>query len=173
MASFNANLGEIDIIARYERWQIFGSLTFKGAEPSLSVAKRLMFAHLYRVCDATRTPFNRLVWVVRRENGEKFGRLHYHYLIGGMNQPATKGFCFFLNDLWKKLPRCGFAIQKPFNQRLNGVGYVTKCLSGIDTLGGDFYESAKFGSPDTELTLSNSLLRSVGGSRVGELRQYS
>jgi hypothetical protein len=46
---------------------------------------------------------------------------------------------------------------------------VTKCLSGSafrDSLGGDFYEGSKFALRGAEVTLSNSLARSVGGRRI-------
>lgn len=54
---------------------------------------------------------------------------------------------FRLNALWDSLPKCGFSRNHQFDPRLNGVEYVTKCLSGSalrDGLGGDFYEGSKF-----------------------------
>ena len=43
-----------------------------------------------------------------------------------------------------------------FDDTLNGVDYVAGCLSGL-ALGGDVYESAKFGFQSSELMLSDGL----------------
>jgi hypothetical protein len=103
--------------------------------------------------------------------GEKFGRGHYHWLIGG-HFKSTVSQCFMLNALWDSLPRCGFSRNHVFDQTLNGVEYVTKCLSKETpghSLAGDFYESGKFAGAD-QITLSNSFSHLVGGKRVGVLR---
>ncbi len=63
---------------------------------------------------------------------------------------------FRLNTLWDSLPKCAFSRNHQFDQRLNGVEYVTKCLSGSalrDGLGGDFYEGSKFALRGAEATL--------------------
>jgi hypothetical protein len=80
---------------------------------------------------------------------------------------------FRLNALWDTFPKRGFARNHLFDQRLNGVEYVSKCLSGgalRDTLAGDFCESSKFALTASHVTLSNSLCRAIGGRRVVELR---
>lgn len=164
---------EIDIIAKYSGWQVFGSLTFRGEVPKLRQAERLMFCYLYKVARLSRVPFGKLVWVTRRELGEKTKRLHYHVLIGGLGQTPNVGLMFVLNQTWNKAPRCGFARHHIFNPLLNGVEYCTKCLSGVGTEGGDFYESQKFGFDGSELMLSNSLFRVIGGHRVVVERQHT
>ena len=53
-------------------------------------------------------PFRRLVWATRHETGEKFGREHYHELIGAEKWTPTLGDMFRLNELWDGQPKCGF-----------------------------------------------------------------
>ncbi len=118
-------------------------------------------------------PFRRLVWCLRHEHGEKFGRGHYHWLLGCNEWFPSRSDMFRLNALWDNFPKRGFSGNHIFDQRLNGVEYVTKCLSGgalRDTLAGDFYESSKFALTTSHVTLSNSFCRMIGGRRVVELR---
>lgn len=163
-----ANLGELDILARYRDWQVFGTLTFAGVEPNLCASRKIVFAHLYRAAKLLRIPFPRLVWALRVERGEKGGRLHYHCLLGGADgKRVTLATCFVLNSLWERLPRAGMARHRLFDRKQAGaVAYVASCLANGDTVGADFYESMKFGSIGSDVTLSNSLGRSVGGRRV-------
>ena len=160
------------IISRFRHWRVFGTLTFSGHVPSAAVQRRLLFAYLYKVSEMTGVPFSRLVWVSRHESGEKFGREHYHVLIGGMELKANTGLCFVLNDLWNRQPRCGFARHYRFDCSKNGVQYVTKCLSSRqrDVLAASCYEGNKFGSNLSSVTLSNSFGRCMIGRRVGVLR---
>jgi hypothetical protein len=134
--------------------------------PGPNVKRKLLFAFLYETAKMAGIPFRRLVWVTRHELGEKFGREHYHWLIGAAEWKPTLADMFRLNALWDSLPKCGFSRNHQFDQRLNGVEYVTKCLSGSalrDGLGGDFYEGSKFALRGAEVTLSNALARSVRG----------
>lgn len=152
---------ELAIIQRYEAWGYFCSWTFQGREPSLPAARSLVFAHLRRCANLFEIPFHRLAWAIRRERGEKFGRMHYHGLIGGPVK-VSRSHCFILNDTWEKLHTlCGMSRHRVFDHRMNGADYIAKCLS----LGGDFganhYEMSKFAKAD-ELTLSVSLLNAVG-----------
>ena len=154
--------------------------------PGPNVQRKLLFAFLYETAKMAGMPFRRLVWATRHELGEKTGREHYHWLIGAEEWKPTLSDMFRLNALWDSFPKCGFSRNHQFDPRLNGVEYVTKCLSGSalrDSLGGDFYEGSKFALRDAEVTLSNALARSVGGiiyltaARTGlrqeELRQLA
>lgn len=161
MAHSLVNLGELEAIGRYQRWQFFVSLTFAGAEPTETCARKLVFAHLYRTARLLRVPFGRLVWVLRVERGERLGRLHYHALIGGGVIKPTISHCFRLNALWDSLPRCGFARHRLYDGTQNGLAYVASCLSIQGSSGADFYESQKFGHYGTDVTLSASLVRCV------------
>lgn len=166
-----ANSGEVNIMCSYRHWGIFGSLTFGVAIPSAGACRKQVFAHLYDSAKLLRVPFRRLVWAIRQEHGERGGRLHYHVLIGSYQANITPGHCFTLNSMWENRRGCGFARHHVFDKSLQGVAYVTKCLTGDSTVAGDFYESAKFGFESSDLTLSDSLLRVVGGRRVCVLRQ--
>lgn len=167
------NRGELDIITRFDRWDVFGTGTFKGAPPSLPESQRLMYAHLYRVARALSTPFSHLVWVVRVEYGEKSGRLHYHYLLGGFQSSPTIGHMFWMNNLWEELPRCGMARHRLYDRRRHGVEYIVECLSDCDTQSRNHYELGKILLDGCEVTLSHSLSRAIGGPRVsGDRTSY-
>ena len=167
-------LPESIILSRCRHWRVFGTGTFRSTVvPSEAKQRKLLFAFLYETAKMAGIPFRSLVWAARHERGEKFGREHYHWLIGATDWVPSLGDMFRLNHLWNGLPKCGFSRNHLFDQRLNGVEYVTKCLSGLagrDSVGGDFYESSKFSLRGSEVTLSNSLARLVGGRRVRELR---
>lgn len=160
-------------LARYRHWRVFGTGTFSGARVPTSLAQRkLMHAFLYRAAKTVRVPFRRLVWCYRHEHGELGGREHYHWLLGAEEWTPNTAECFVLNTLWDKLPLCGFSRNYLFNQTLNGIEYVTKCLHDSSTsasVGGAFYESTKFSSGSSGVTLSNSLARVTCGRRVGSL----
>jgi hypothetical protein len=59
-------------------------------------------------------------------------------------------------DQWEKIGG-GMARVHEFDSRLNGVGYVLKCL-GEAPDAGDVYESAKFGDRRCELMLSDGAM---------------
>jgi len=168
--AYTENQGELDVIARYKGWQYFVSLTFAGAEPTITCSRKLVFAHLYRASRLLRVPFGRLVWCLRIERGERLGRLHYHALIGGSVIKPTIGLCFTLNALWDALPRCGFARHRLYDGKQNGVAYVTTCLAIPGSTGADFYESQKFGSRGSDVMLAGALLRVVGGKSTKRAR---
>lgn len=167
-------LPESIILSRYRCWRVFGSGTWSSpVVPGPNVQRKLLFAFIYETAKMAGIPFRRLVWATRHEFGEKTGREHYHWLIGAEEWKPTLSDMFRLNALWDSLPKCGFSRNHQFDQRLNGVEYVTKCLSGSalrDSLGGDFYEGSKFSLRGAEVTLSNALARSVGGRRIIALR---
>jgi len=167
-------LPESIILSRYRCWRVFGTGTWcSPVVPGPMQQRKLLFAFLYATAKMAGIPFRRLVWATRHESGEKFGREHYHWLIGAQEWTPTLADMFRQNRLWDNQPKCGFSRNHQFDERLNGVEYVTKCLSGSglrDTLGGDFYECSKFSQRGSEVTLSNSLARAVGGRRVVALR---
>jgi hypothetical protein len=167
-------LPESIVLSRYRCWRVFGSGTWSSpVVPGPNQQRKLLFAFLYETAKMAGIPFRRLVWATRHELGEKTGREHYHWLIGAAEWKPTLSDMFRLNALWDNRPKCGFSRNHQFDQRLNGVEYVTKCLSGSalrDSLGGDFYEGSKFALHGAEVTLSNALARSVGGRRIIALR---
>lgn len=167
-------LPESIILSRCRLWRVFGTGTWSSpVVPGALQQRRLLYAFLYETAKMAGIPFGRLVWATRHERGEQFGREHYHWLIGAREWNPTKADMFRLNHLWDSLPRCGFSRNYAFDQKLNGVEYVSKCLSSSDTrdtVGAGFYETAKFAHCATDVTLSNALLRLVGGKRVRVLR---
>lgn len=162
-----AHSAEVAIIARFHDWKVFGTGTFTCVNTlSTGMRGRLTFAFLREAAKVAGVPFRRLVWVLRHEFGERGGRSHYHWLLGCKEWNPTVGQMFYLNSLWDGMRRCGFSRNHIYDQRLNGVEYVTKCLSSGGTIGGDLYESSKFRNADSALTLANSLYRAIGGKRV-------
>lgn len=124
---------------------------------------------MYQTAKLFGVPFSELVWAARHERGELFGREHYHWLIGGKSIQPTKSNYFQLNALWDSFPKAGFSRNYPYDANQAGVDYICKCLSSPANTGREgqnSYESGKFGWLDSEVTLSNSLQRSVGGSRI-------
>lgn len=142
--------------------------------PPCGCQRRLLFAHLYRTARTVRIPFHNLLWVVRQERGEKFGRPHYHALIGWKGDRANIGQCFALNSFWNRLPKCGFARHFVYEPGQDAVGYITKGLSGClsdqgrDYLAASNYEASKFGLDWNEVEFSKALLRSIGRQQDGQ-----
>ena len=69
---------------RRVRWQLFATLTFKREKLSQRHRYGLLFAWLRRLADSKEVHFKRLLFAVRAEAGESFGRFHYHVLISGL-----------------------------------------------------------------------------------------
>lgn len=163
MAQQSGNRAELEIISRFRDWDIFATLTFAGSVPSLPKSRTMVFAHLYRAARLLRTPWRRFTWAIRCEAGEVGGRLHYHALIGGAVYRVRLAECFQLNHIWDAQPGCGFARHRLYDRARGGVEYITTCLAVEGTSGRDFYETQKFGAQGTDVTLSRSLYRAIGG----------
>jgi len=154
------------------RWQVFGGFSFKGSRPPAeSVRLKMWFAALREVTAKLRLYFPSLLWVLRQERGEATQREHFHALIAGLpEQMVNVSTCFLIQKTWAALGG-GKAPVHLFDPRLAGVEYATKCLGVEKSLGGDIYESSKFGSKACELMRSRSLDRCLAGGRfVGEKR---
>lgn len=131
---------------------------------------KIMHAYLYECCNLFRVPFSRLVWATRHETGEKFGREHYHWLIGGVDFKPSISEMFQLNSLWDSFPKAGFARHYRYDNSQHGIAYITKALSSEsgfrEAIGAQVYEVRKFGFESSEVNLSNALIRLVGGRRM-------
>jgi hypothetical protein len=137
-------------------WQFFGTLTFKQLRLPERVRIGMFFAALREFADTYQVHFPKLLWCLRFEKGEATGRPHFHYLLAGLpRQGMNKGANFCQMEHWE-LQGGGMARVHLFDQRLNGVGYITKCLGESSELGGDVYESSKFGGGHCTLMLSHS-----------------
>ena len=146
-------------------WQFFGTLTFKSERLPERVRLSVYFAMMRKVAKQFRVFFPHLLWCLRLEKGEGTGRAHFHYLLAGLpRQAVTITSCFIQMNAWEQAGG-GMARVHRFDPRLNGAGYLLKCL-GESLDGGDLYESAKFGGSHCQLMLSNAaekviLLRSM------------
>ena len=64
------------------RWDVFGTLTFRSV-PSPKRAFGRAWAHMHQAADIVERPYSQLLIALRAELGEKGGRFHFHYLLGG------------------------------------------------------------------------------------------
>jgi hypothetical protein len=136
-------------------WQFFGTLTFTSERLPERVRLSLYFALMRKVGKQFRVFFPSLLWCLRMEQGEMTARRHFHYLLAGLpRQVVNPASCFFQMQTWEKVGG-GMARVHRFDSRLNGAGYILKCL-GETTDPGDSYESAKFGGGHCQLMLSNA-----------------
>lgn len=140
-------------------WQFFGTLTFKKERMAERHRLGMWFALLRQTGKQFKTPFPNLLWILRQERGELFGRTHFHYLLAGLDRrvehPTT---CFWLMNRWEQL-NGGMSRVHVFDPRLGAGAYMLKGEGAFNdrTLGGDTYESTKFASPDCELMIANSV----------------
>lgn len=136
-------------------WQFFGTLTFKSERLPERVRLSAYFAMMRKVAKQFRVFFPNLLWCLRLESGEATGRVHFHYLLAGLpRQAVSVTTCFFQMATWEQVGG-GMARVHRFDPRLNGAGYLLKCL-GESADAGDLYESAKFGGSHCQLMLSNA-----------------
>lgn len=162
------NLSILDVITRYERWQYFASLTLRGIggrTPKVVMLPGMLMV-LREHASMLGVPFSRLVWCLRAEHGERFGRLHYHALISAEGEGAKKptiGNSYRLRSVWAR--RFGWADVRVYDRRQHGAAYVVKCLGYRDTSGMNAYELSKFGQ-GIDAILSDSLIRYLGQHRM-------
>src|SRR5260221_5633943 len=94
---------ELLSLARIE-WQFFCTFTFKSERLTDRIRLAIFFALLRTQARNFGVHFKSLVWALRRESGERTGRLHFHALIAGLppsgRTPAT---CFATIRLWEPL----------------------------------------------------------------------
>ena len=140
------------------KWQFFGTLTFKRADMPGSQRAKMVFALLRKIVQPIHVHWDKLLWVLRLEEGEITQRKHFHLLIGGLPEHlVTKARCFIIMHTWEGLGG-GMARVRMYNPRLAGVDYVTKCLgweAGRTLEGANRYEVEKF-DPEKVLQLTAS-----------------
>lgn len=156
-------------------WQLFGTLTFE--EDHLPEAERLRrFCRVARrAAKLTRSHFPGVPWVLRQEDGDKFGHRHLHFVMAGLRVvPDVQQLCAKLEECWQRdggwkqvvrhrhcaKPRdsgkrkSGGRCQiEPYDPRRDGVGYL---LKGLNQPAANFPTSAKF-------TLCNGQVYPTGG----------
>ena len=87
-----------------ERWQFFGTLTFKQERLPERVRQTMFHAALRQLAQTLRLYFPRLPWCRREELGDLLGRRHYHFLLTGLPaRAACLSTCFFLMAAWEKI----------------------------------------------------------------------
>jgi len=144
------------------RWDVFGTLTFKGCVPRRPVAYGHAWRHFRQASELNERPYAQLLIALRDELGELNGRFHFHYLLGGTGTRNAITLCHRLKDAWKGQTGA-LAKIRPYDCSQAGVAYVTKCLSGADV-----YEMNKYLSAD-QVTLSNSVYRVINSlERIAE-----
>jgi hypothetical protein len=144
------------------RWDVFGTLTFKGTVPRRPVAYGHAWKHFGQASKLSERPYAQLLIALREELGELNGRFHFHYLLGGTHTRNAITLAHRLEHAWKGQTGA-IAEIRPYDCSQAGVAYVTKCLSGADV-----YEMNKFIAAD-QVTLSNSVYRVIGTlERIGE-----
>lgn len=135
-----ASRATLEMLSRRE-WQAFVTLTFKRL-PGPLVEQRMLFAWLRTVGRTSRTRNHALSysWVVRREEGELFGRPHLHVLLGDLP-------CDYIAR-WVLRPSP--AIGKYWEQFGGGMVRTRACSATgaaeylSDSCGMDQYEMGKF-----------------------------
>ncbi len=137
------------------RWDVFGTLTFKGCVPRRRIAYGHAWRHFRQAAELTQRPYAQLLIALREELGELNGRFHFHYLLGGTHPRNAITLSHRLEYAWKGQTGA-YAKIRPYDCSQAGVAYVTKCLSGADV-----YEMNKYISADA-VTLSDSVYRVIG-----------
>jgi hypothetical protein len=141
------------------RWDVFGTLTFRSV-PSPKKAYGRAWALMRLAAELVQRPYSQLLIALRAEYGEKTGRFHFHFLLGGTQARNEITLAHQLEHRWFGMFGQG-AISKcrPYDRSRAGVAYVTKCL-GSKTWGANHYELGKFNLADT-VTLSRSVFRVI------------
>jgi hypothetical protein len=146
-------------------WQFFCTFTFRRDRMPERVRLSMFFALLRTQALNFGVHFKRLMWVLRREQGESTGRYHFHALIAGCPPHTVMApTCFRFEQIWRKLGG-GHPKVSIYNPTLDGVDYILKngdelARSLATRFAGDYHEITKFGGP-CDLMLSESLMRHV------------
>ena len=156
---YNPELFSLSLVG----WQLFCTLTFdnKTVSKSERVKLAMFFALLRTQAGNFGIHFKRMMWVLRRENGELTGRYHYHALIAGLPPHVVHwATCNSTEKIWNRLGG-GHARVTEYKTALDGVDYILKkgdeAVSSLATRWqGDYYELTKFGG-SCDLMLSESL----------------
>ena len=137
-------------------WQLFGTLTFE--EDRLPEAKLLdrFFCVARRAAELTRSHFPDVPWVLRQEDGDKFGHRHLHFVMAGLRSIAgVSELCGKLKECWQRKGggRCQIEAYDPSR---DGVGYL---LKGLNYSAANFPTSAKFTQGNGQIMESDAVHR--------------
>ncbi|HEX3627184.1 MAG TPA: hypothetical protein VH280_17390 [Verrucomicrobiae bacterium] len=144
---FGITLGRI-------QWDLFATMSFKGTVPRPNTCYGLAFRWLQELAKVGGVPYKRLLIALRGEEGEMFGRFHFHCLIGGT---ATRNYHTLQHQaqwLWKIQTGGARVDVRQYDRSQAGAEYVAKCL------GANAYELNKYSFANT-VTLSRSVCRLI------------
>lgn len=129
-------------------WQIFATLTFKGAA-SHALAGKIIVAWVRQLARRQGIPEKRVFLCFRRERGTSKLHWHYHALLGGLGTMSPE-VCGLATALWTARGG-GFASITLFDSR-DGVGYALKKFA-------NYGRSRSLSSDDTDIpTFSDSVM---------------
>jgi hypothetical protein len=148
-------------------WQLFCTLTFARRIPE-RIQVTMFFALLRQTACNSGVHFKSLLWCLRRERGEQFGREHFHAVIAGLplwfvNWVTTERMC----ALWRRVGG-GHSKVTLYNPQLDGVDYIMKgAESGslATRYAGDYHELSKFGG-SCDLTLAEAVIAFLDTRRL-------
>ena len=146
------------------QWDIFATPSFKGKVPRPSICYGLAFRWLQELAKTCGVPYKRLLIALRGEAGEKFGRFHFHCLVGGTAARNYHTLQHRAEWLWKIQAGGARVDVRQYDRSQAGAAYVAKCL------GANAYELNKYSFANT-VTLSSSVIRLIAGiDESGERR---
>lgn len=123
------HLSEFESLDRFEnKWAIFGTLTYAKTPPIPSTQLKDFFHLMTSLGTLNHSHPDLLHWFARVEHSSS-ARWHIHFILGhervtnGHHNPMTVSTaCDFIESQWFH----GDADVIPYDQSLDGVGYVTK-----------------------------------------------
>lgn len=148
------------------RWELFGTLTFRGSVPAPRVGYGLCWREFHQVAEVSERLYSSLLIALRQDEGEKFGRGHFHWLLGGTR---VRNLITLSNQIeydWKCLTGAKAEVRR-YDCTLAGAEYVASRLTGANE-----YEVGKFDLA-ASTTLSSSVFAVIrNNERIGaEVRQ--
>jgi len=146
------------------QWDVFATPSFKGKVPRPNICYGLAYRWLQELAKTCGVPYKRLLIALRGEVGEKFGRFHFHCLIGGTATRNYHTLQHWAEWLWKIQTGGARVDVRQYDRSQAGAEYVAKCL------GENAYELNKYSFADT-VTLSSSVIRLIASiDESGERR---
>jgi hypothetical protein len=114
----------------------------------------MIFRLLQDFASVESVPYKRLLIALRGETGEKNGRFHFHFLVGGTTTRNNHATQYRLEHLWKTITGGARVDVRQYDRTKAGAEYIGKCL------GANTYELNKYSFADT-VTLSSSVIRLI------------
>jgi hypothetical protein len=145
---------DYSIILSRVPWEFFGTPTFSGRVPRPDTCQAIFENWKRRIIEAFDVPQKNLLVALRGEVGEKTGRFHYHYLLGGTFSRNGHADAKRLEFFWKQVSHGARVVVRQYDRSRSGPEYVSKCL------GANSYEVSKYAFANS-VTLSASVVRLI------------